>query len=170
MPGKPITVHIYWQGPFSLNASLERDDLNDTSLYQVYGTYMAYASPTLLYIGRTLRSGPIRIAEHDWVTGTDNKRQISDSGKIELYYGTIKTLDNVNQSMNIIQRSESLLIFAHKPVFNTQDTGKLPEENESELRILNWHDFRNLLPELSTERWSERYWNDESERKLKLVT
>ncbi len=163
--------HIDWAGPYSPDNIPEDDEqVNKAVLYQVYGTYHSYNQPCLLYIGKTERTVNERIPEHSWVLGMDYHRQISDSKNIELYFGTIN-IDPKQKSgedtLTEITKCESLLIFAHKPVFNIKEKNNLPEN--SDLRIFNWNNFRNLMPEVSALRWSDKFWDNEKWNKMEPV-
>ncbi len=63
-----------------------------------------------------------------------------------------------------IDRAERLLIYAHTPAYNGQkNTVNEPSEYEN-LHILNWCNYRDLLPEVSGRRWTDRKLWDFEER------
>lgn len=97
------------------------------------------------------------ILGHDWIGGIDNRRQITDSAHMDIYFRELRTDDGVQSDSNsVINECEGLLIFAHKSVFNISYKDKVPPD--SGLRILNCGDSRNLMPEVSHRKESDRYW------------
>jgi hypothetical protein len=165
---KEIIVHIKWRGPFKPQAEDLYPSGSAAGLYQVYGTYHSFSSPCLLYIGRTDRSIGERIAEHGWLLGYDYTRQISDCENIQLYFGELYTENLTDNKSDLIRKCESLLIFSHKPIFNISDKNNIP--SNSGLRIFNWNEHRNLMPEVSEIRWSGEYWDNARDAKLLPVS
>ncbi|MFA6013286.1 MAG: hypothetical protein WC799_25070 [Desulfobacteraceae bacterium] len=157
-------VHIHWKGPYTLEqissyTDSEDEYLSAAGLYQVYGKYLSYNIDGLLYIGMTIREGSKRIPEHNWISGTDYIKQVSDPGNIQIYYGLLHVDKKTDFQLDLIKKCESLLIFSHKPILNIQEKNNMPEADD--LIIYNWNDYRNLMPEVSTLRWSNVYWKDE---------
>lgn len=159
VPSEQI-IHIHWEGPLGIDSVTSRTAVESdrASLYQVYGTYASFTSPVLLYIGRTYRDAPDRLLEHEWIIGTDYTRQVSDSQHVELYMGTVYAEKAVKNQNALIDQCEALLIFAHKPVLNVMAKNKVPKYQG--IRVFNWLDYRNLMPELSDLRWSGQYWGE----------
>jgi len=52
------------------------------------------------------------------------------------------------------------LIITHKPAHNSQRIKKLSKKADRELRevhVLNWGDYNRLLPEVSGDRWTDKW-------------
>lgn len=58
-----------------------------------------------------------------------------------------------------IELAEKLLIYAHSPARNTQNLNSVPDTAAREVHILNWGNYRNLLPEVSGARYTSKYDN-----------
>ncbi len=59
--------------------------------------------------------------------------------------------------------AEVLLINAHKPAQNASNIGSLSQLRDKDLRnvhVLNWGDFGALLPEVSGDRWTDKWVGD----------
>jgi hypothetical protein len=68
----------------------------------------------------------------------------------------------------MIDIAEKMLIKSHSPAFNKQEnTGLFDANLEEQFLILNWEDRGSLLPEISTLRYSFKYWNYEEPLKEK---
>lgn len=159
-------INIWWEGPFSHKQIIDdkidnkKYDNKPTNigLYQVYGNHLLYGNNVLLYIGIT--------TEQDFKTRLKNRWIIedgSDVGNVEIYLGRIFSNDeavNSKQEKNFIIKAEALLVNALKPAFNSSyinsvHNKKINNDDENFI-VFNNNSYKNLLPELSTQRW----WHD----------
>ncbi len=154
-------VHIYWQGPIDLDELSKFNDTNiDHGIYQVYGNHPVYATNALLYIGMAYdQTFYTRIKQHQYDIDQYNE------GKIEIYIGRLTGLKNINNKKwdDLIIRSEKLLITSHKPAWNASNIKEFKDSIDitiQELHILNWGNYAKLLPEVSGDRWSNKWATD----------
>ena len=141
------TIHIIWDGPISASDVCKLNGPGDYGLYQFYGAHEVYGPQSLLYIGRAkeMKLGE-RIKQHNldaWV-----------GSSATIYVGRLCGKDLPRDKIwgEQIDKVERLLIYVHAPSWNSaniQDYG-----NVSDLHVLNWGDRGQLLPEVSTLRWS----------------
>ena len=158
MPTKIPTeiMHIEWIGPFSVAQvqSLTKDE--DYGVYQVYGGHAIYGSDTLLYIGQAnMQTFAVRIRQHkSWLDFNQDAEHLRFyMGRIA---GEITPPDKVwNEQIDFAER---LLVYACRPAYNSQQhlTAKLDTKLQK-VHILNWGQFRDLLPEVSGARWTSKY-------------
>lgn len=146
-------IHVHWDGPFSLDDVYELNNDWDYGVYQIYGCHTVYGAGVLLYIGRTVkRTFSKRIPEEGWPENQDGNR-------VEVYVGRLsgerKPQDKIWNKM--ICKVESLLIYAHSPANNSKNIKSIKEGELRKTHILNWGLFRDLLPEVSGHRWTERH-------------
>ncbi len=150
------TIHIEWDGPHRLDAVTSLIGSTDYGVYQIYGGHPVYGNTALLYIG--LAAGQHfgeRIAqETQWL---DNR----DAGRVEVYVGRLSgsTTPDDDTWDKHIKLAERLLIFAHSPPMNTQKNLSTLEPDLRFVRVLNWARHRDLLPEVSGDRWTSRYYD-----------
>lgn len=150
-----MDIHILWEGPFNLD---QINDINNESrdygVYQIYGHHPLYGSNVLLYIGLAqVQTFGKRISQESW-----KKDNVSDHKNIQVYVGRLARRNNkiTNDEWNtLIEHAEKLLIYAHQPVSNTQNTKSLPEADVSAYRIYNWNSHRDLFPEVSGSRFTQ---------------
>jgi hypothetical protein len=57
----------------------------------------------------------------------------------------------------ITKQCEQLLIYALAPGYNSRNKQSINELELRDLHILNWGDRRDLYPEISGDRWTEKY-------------
>lgn len=153
---RETTIHIEWDGPYRLDAVKSLTGPTDYGIYQIYGGHPVYGSTALLYIGLAAAQyfGDRIPQETQWL---DNR----DAGRVEVYVGRLsgsKTPDDETWDKQI-RLAERLLIFAHSPPMNTQKTLSRLEPDLRFVRVLNWARHRDLLPEVSGDRWTSRYDN-----------
>lgn len=153
-----MDIHIFWEGPYSYDAvsKLDFDKLDadqDYGIYQIYGHHPLYGSDVLLYLGmaqgQTFRK---RLLQEKWLERTDGLNT-------EVYVGRLAGKNKITEDAwnDLIEQAEKLLIYAHVPVFNTQSTKSLPEENVLPHRIYNWGAHRDLFPEVSGNRFTSKF-------------
>ena len=68
-----------------------------------------------------------------------------------------KAIQDLNKWKKMIDNVETLLIFAHSPVYNTSKKGPLKNPQLEDVHIYNWDDYMGMLPEVSGKRWTEKY-------------
>ncbi len=147
-------VHIDWDGPFSIDelGSLMDNEV-DYGIYQVYGTHHIYGSDVLLYIGKAdKQTFGVRLKQEAW-------RNNCDSNKVSIYIGRLagESTPNSNQWSKEIELAEKLLIYSHSPAFNSQSLNYIPDKDLYGFHVLNWGNFRSLLPEVSGFRWTNKF-------------
>jgi len=152
-----ILINVEWEGPHSLGKVATLNRRTDKGLYQVYGGHPANGAGTLLYIGLAVdQTFGERIPQGGrWTTQ-----------RVEIYVGRLygKTPDEKTWKRRI-EWAERLLIYAHKPPENSQKNLGEMEKALCSVRVLNWSEHRDLLPEVSGARW---VWPDERFRNYNL--
>jgi hypothetical protein len=150
-----IIIHIQWSGPYPFKEDEHLKGSTDYGIYQIYGCHPVYGSGVLLYIGR-----------NEWQTFAERgvkqhgeHLQNQDAGRLELYVGRLiglKTPDNETWNKHI-RFAERLLIHAHRPAWNSQmDLGGMHKELRR-VHVVNWCEYRSLMPEVSGARWTDRF-------------
>ncbi len=152
---KDIIYDVYWEGPFEWE---QRDTVQHEqhALYAIYGTHPIYGARSLLYIGKTERSGGKRLSEHNsWVE--------DESGRVYFHLGSVGEFEDWSKwdikkeyksaNPSLVASIETLLIHAHQPAYNSKSLGK-PSEFQN-IRIFNSGKYETLLPECSF-----RYYRD----------
>jgi hypothetical protein len=152
-----MIVHVWWEGPVSIGAlERARDATRDFGVYQVYGSHPIYGPDTLLYIGQARdQTFAVRILQEKWWW---REREFCQ-GEVRFFLGRLygPTVPDGTEWENQISRVERLLIYAHKPSYNSSCILELGGDAEStlgDLHVLNWGCFGRLLPEISTDRWA----------------
>jgi hypothetical protein len=148
-------VHLEWHGPYGLKdlKALCRSGV-DYGVYQIYGKHALYGPHCLLYIGKAeCQTFGVRIAQEGW---EDNR----DANNLQIYVGRMGGVEppSMEGFAQLLDQVESLLIYAHGPACNAAKLKSLPEM-QPRLRVLNWGCFRDLMPEVSAERWNGQHWN-----------
>lgn len=76
----------------------------------------------------------------------------------------MRTQSEVN---TIIDDVERILINSHYPAFNSKEIkGMMHHNPDNEFLVVNWGDYGRLLPEVSTLKFSDKYWNDDKYREV----
>ena len=149
-----MDIHIFWEGPHSLDELVGLNDSNkDFGVYQVYGHHPLYGNSVLLYIGLTIgQTFASRVPQEQWLNRPDH-------GNTQIYVGRLAGKNKIakDELEELIKRAEKLLIFAHRPAFNTQNTKSIPEEDVKNDRIYNWYSHRDLFPEVSGNRFTDKF-------------
>ena len=135
---------------------------NDIGLYQIYGTHHVYGSNVLLYINRT--------TDQNFGSRLDSCEVITenqDSNNIKIYVGRIFSdmgkMDNLSER---IKWAEAILIHSHAPAKNSSNiSGNRIYYTES-IHVLNYNNYRDLLPEVSSKRWYSTFKNIEILKKI----
>jgi len=126
----------------------------DYGIYQIYGAHHVYGSDALLYIGLAERQTfSTRLSQHRWCHVNH------DAGRLQFYVGHLfggPTPDDPTWC-DFIRLAERLLIHAHKPAENAQKEIAALDEDLWHVHVLNWSQYRDLMPEVSGARWSTRF-------------
>ncbi len=150
-----LIIHIQWSGPHTFKEAEHLNKSIDCGVYQIYGGHPVYGSGVLLYIGRTTeqtfaKRGAFQHGEYHLT---------QDAGRLELYVGRLiglKTPDNKTWNHHI-ELAERLLIHAHRPAWNSKmELGDLEQELHR-VHVVNWRNYRSLMPEVSGARWTNRF-------------
>lgn len=146
-------IHIEWTGPYNLEnlPDLMNEEM-DYGIYQVYGKHPVYGSDVLLYIGKAdLQTIGKRISQENWWNTNDSGRHLIYAGRIA---GEQKA-EEIDWSIKI-DLAEKLLIYVHKPAYNSKNLTSIPYDNLQDIHILNWGSYRDLFPEVSGLRWTNK--------------
>jgi hypothetical protein len=158
-------VHIIWEGNFSVDEVIKnKSGDNDYGVYQIYGKHPIYGLNSLLYIGiATDQTFSKRFDEHNkkWLRDLDLSSVTVCLGDVYLQPGKVykESEDFVSPEEweRITKQCEQLLIYALAPGYNSRNKQSINELELRELHILNWGDRRDLFPEISGDRWTEKY-------------
>lgn len=146
-------IHIVWKGPFSVEQFVDdNDQIAGVGLYQIYGLHPINGY-SLLYIGKTISSFKKRLLEEKW-------HYSDNSSNIQYYLGSIAALSVNEELSSLIDISEKLLILSHAPSYNSSNV-KAVSDDIDDYQIYNWGSYNRLLPEISGDRYSSKYWIDE---------
>lgn len=146
-------IQIEWEGSYYLNdlPTLTNEE-TDYGIYQVYGKHPVYGNDVLLYIGKAdYQTLGKRIAQENWLN-------TNDSNNVKIYVGRLHGSQNPSDEVwsKDIDLAERLLIYVHKPAYNSRSISSLPDTELQNIHILNWGHHRDLLPELSGLRWTSK--------------
>lgn len=148
-------IHIEWEGPFSFDDLIKLDDKkSDYGVYQIYGSHSIYGSDVLLYIGKAESQTFFKRLSPEKKYWEDNLNQI------KIYVGRLagtKTPNNDEWAKQIVL-AEKLLIYSHAPAYNSSNIDSIPDKDLRDIHILNWYEHRNLLPEVSGDRWTSKFY------------
>ncbi len=144
-----MNINIEWAGGFTLEEVKTLTNEDDYGLYQVYGTHPVYGTDVLLYIGQADRQKlGVRIPQHEkWIYN-------QDSENVRVYVGRLGgncAVSDENWSYQI-NMAEKLLIFTHKPAYNSSNINTIPNI-PLDIHVLNWCNYRSLMPEVSAFRY-----------------
>lgn len=148
-------IRLNWKGPYK-HKDIDHALAGEFGIYQIYGPHQTYCSPQLLYIGLSIGSLASRVLQHEWATST------RDSSQVAFYFGALESRHN--DSENELKKIERLLIYAHFPSYNTQKWAAESDASIADYHILNFGDYRDLLPEVSGLRWYIRKPENEENR------
>lgn len=154
MKQEQYIIHIDWSGPYILDELSELDDeTTDYGLYQIYGNHPIYGKEVLLYIGKAdKQTFGKRISQERW-------GYVDNYERIQIYIGRLA--GNSTPTSRIwskeIDLAEKLLIYSHKPAYNSMSINRIADIELNSLHILNWGMFNSLMPEVSGARWTSEY-------------
>lgn len=145
-------INIVWKGPLSPDVVSK---CTRRGVYQYYGDHHVYGSDILLYIGQT----------DELADRNQGRFDVLCDRNIKIYFGRV-LLPRVRKDM--LKRVEKLLICASAPARNSHHVIEPLDEAENKsllnLLILNWGDYRSLLPEVSGYRFTNHLYDDPSIR------
>ena len=150
-------IHIAWHGPVRISSPHEAEDsegLKHRGVYQIYGGNPTYGGSSLLYIGLAVDQPIGKRIKQEWYWG-DNR----DSGNIEVYTGPLigDKMPTREAWRTQVAQVERLLIYAHRPPYNSRmELGELEPELQ-QVHVLNWGQHRDLMPEVSGLRWTSHH-------------
>lgn len=153
-------IHVEWEGPISLEDAKGLTGGKDYGLYQIYGCHTVYGSDVLLYIGKAVDQpfGTRLKQESDWTYNQDVQR-------ISVYVGRIITSTPADikrpEWAEWVGAAEEVCIYAHAPACNSRNIQSINCAKLSPFHVLNWGSFRDLLPEVSGHRWTDRHYEGE---------
>lgn len=145
---------VHWYGPHPSDSVEILDDRN-LVLYMLCGTHGMYGKSVPLYIGKTLRTVSARMKEHSWIANEPDPVQVYAAAISRNFarWDEIQNDDEYPPPENAtVERIESLLIYAHQPVYNSRSKGHIGTEIE-DFVIFNTGRRSTLLPEVSTMYW-----------------
>lgn len=153
---KTHLIQILWEGPYKIDELYKLTNTEtDYGLYQVYGYHPIYGSNVLLYIGKAdKQTFGKRISQEMW-------DQVNDSNNDHVYIGRLYGAITPSEEKwsNEISLAERLLIYAHKPGFNSSSISSYPDPELRNVHVLNWGDHRDLYPEVSGYRFTTKLDN-----------
>ncbi|WP_033580751.1 MULTISPECIES: hypothetical protein [Priestia] len=155
---KTHIIQIDWDGPYKITDLPQlTDSISDYGVYQIYGYHPVYGNDVLLYIGKADHQNfGKRIPQENWW-------DTNDSNNTKIYVGRLHGPQTPNQlewSLEI-DLAEQLLIYVHKPAYNARSISSLRNLKIQDIHILNWSNYRSLLPEVSGLRWTKKLDNQE---------
>ena len=153
MESQELIIHIDWSGPHTFAEVASFDGPTDYGIYQVYGAHHVYGSDALLYIGKAPeQTFAVRFSQHRWCPGNH------DSARLQIYVGRLfgDRPRDIPTWESHIDMAERLLIQAHNPAINSQKE-LVRGLDLARVHVLNWSQYRDLLPEVSGARWSSRF-------------
>ena len=146
---KETIYAAHWEGPIEWVA-VNDYQAEEHVLYALYGSHHLYGRDVLLYIGRTSGGITNRLRGHEkWVADEYDaiKVRFASVG----LFNDWKDWENGDRypkaSSSIVAGVEALLIHAHQPAYNSQNTASLNQANG--FRVINTGRIGHLLPEVS---------------------
>ena len=157
-------INLSWEKIIYSEAEIQKlSNPHDAGLYQIYGYHPAYGNDSLLYIGQASTFSERLKGRFEF----SESCAIPDSIRIGRICNAVEKENIFNWDLNkreeLISIAEKMLIKSHAPAFNKIDnTGlfseTLKEFDKIDYIILNWGEFGKLLPEISTFRYSYRFY------------
>ena len=144
---------VCWRGPYSEESldSLTDEDNEKFVLYKIYGSHPVYGDNVLLYIGMTEQGVKKRLIQHDYWMDEErfghSRIYFASIGKFESWKISDETEIFDRLEREIIEKVESLLIYAHQPVHNTKYRNSAKKSKN--IRLFNTGSFGVLMPEIS---------------------
>jgi len=132
----------------------------DFGIYQIYGEHPAYGKDALLYIGQAGRFSDRLSKRFEFMESCANPLTIRIGRFVNSEQKDNENLDIKDKNL-LLNVAEQILIKTHAPAFNqVHNKGLFNSEgiDGKHYIILNWHNYGVLLPEVSTLRFSYRFW------------
>ena len=132
----PLTlIQLEWDGPHKLSdiPQLMNED-TDYGIYQIYGAHPVYGNDVLLYIGKAdYQTLGKRISQENWL-------YTNDSNNHKIYVGRLHGSQPESEEIwsKHIDLAERLLIFTHKPAYNSRSIASFPDKELQNIHVLNW--------------------------------
>ena len=156
-----IEIFIEWKGPYTLEGLRELDKKvasTNFGVYQIYGTHPVYGSHVLLYIGKAVnQTFAARISQEGWSFNSDKEQ-------VQIYIGRLfdKQQPSDETWNDLISKAEQLLIYSHWPAGNSSNINSISRKKEEiekikNIRVYNFDQHRNLMPEVSGRLWVEEF-------------
>ena len=150
-----MDIHLFWQGPLSVEDVRKLTNPSDYGVYQIYGIHPTYGRDVLLYIGKAAeQTFAKRIGQHRWV------QEGHEVDEMKIYVGRLAGETEPDAAMwnEMVDHAEALRINAHLPAYNSKNTRTaLKEEKIVEAHVLNWEAYNRLFPEVSYKRFTGKY-------------
>jgi hypothetical protein len=156
-----LHIHVQWDGPHTYDDACNlQNDNQDFGVYQIYGAHPVYGSDVLIYIGKAeMQTFGKRLSQESW------NFHNQDSSKLMVYVGRLagySSCPNDEEWSKQITLVERLLIYSHWPAGNSSGLNVSFGEDLYPIHILNWGQYRDLLPEVSGSRYSSQYDSEEN--------
>ncbi|WP_336775299.1 hypothetical protein [Paenibacillus sp. MMO-58] len=147
-------IHIDWDGPYKHSQlQMLNDPKTDRGIYQVYGYHPVYGKEVLLYIGKTgKQTFGKRLLQEEWINTNNYEGNTFYIGRL-----AGSATPAMESWITEIDLSERLLIYSHKPAYNSMSLQTVPHENLHNVHILNWGLYNQLMPEVSGIRWTNKF-------------
>lgn len=143
----------YWDGPYGVE-DVQTAHRNNV-LYMICGTHGLYGRNVPLYIGKTEQEVYVRVKQHSrWLNEEPDPVNVYVACIGEFYsWAKNEKIDEYSPpSHEIIEQVESLLIYAHQPVYNTRSKqGNF--QPIQQIAVFNTGHRSTLYPEVSSLRW-----------------
>ena len=145
---------IFWYGPFD---DADNEVLQDENLvlYMLAGTHGLYGKGVPLYIGKTLRTVKTRVSEHNWIRHEPDPVRIyaaAISPPFEQWSEVMTVESYPPLDDKLVTQIESLLIYAHQPVYNARSKGDR-RTAPGNICLFNTGRRATLYPEVSSLYW-----------------
>ena len=137
-----IIYDVYWDGPYNWKDCQDKEKPHHV-LYPVYGL------DALLYIGLSFRLVGQRLKEHWWLDDLQDNAtvRLGSVGKFTTWEKWNEVEHHQKSDNGLVKKIEALLIYAHKPAYNTKNKQSI--DIAEGIRIFNTGNHGQLLPEIS---------------------
>jgi hypothetical protein len=152
-------LHLSWK-EYSYEEAFNLNDKDHYGIYQVYGDHPVYGRDSLIYIGKAFWQtfGKRFNTHHDFFASNIRFTKVCVG---RLCKSEDSNKKNWESNINLI---ETILIISHYPAYNANGIkGLLESKDIGNVLILNWGEYGDLLPEISSLRWSNKYWEDNND-------
>jgi len=163
-----VIINILWEKiPFDIDfKSVKKKQADyDFGLYQIYGQHPAYGDNALLYIGKAQDSKFSSRLNQRWefIESSARPTNILLGRIIKSKNENVEHEWDIKDWKKMIGKAETLLIRSHTPAFNKKEnSGLYLHDHEENLLVLNWGERGALSPEVSTYRYSYKFWEHDT--------